>query len=67
MTLLVTKDTILIKVNFLVGEMSKFLAIGWDSAPVPRFLIKVQGNGVQFATGEGNKARSTEGKSLNIS
>ena len=43
MTLLVTKDTILIKVNFLVGEMSKFLAIGWDSVPVPKVSDKGSG------------------------
>ena len=40
MTLLVTKDTILIKVNFLVGEMSKFLAIGWDSVSFPKVSDK---------------------------
>ena len=26
-----------------MGEMSKFLAVGWDFAPSPGFSIKIQG------------------------
>ena len=39
---LITKDVHLLKEVFQVGEMSKFLAVGWDSSPRPGFPIKVQ-------------------------
>ena len=41
MTLLIAKDVNLLKGIFLVGEMSKFLAVGWVSPPSPGFPINV--------------------------
>ena len=34
----------LLKEILLVGEISKFLAAGWDSSPSPGFPINVYGN-----------------------
>ena len=41
MTLLIAKDVNLLKGIFLVGEMSKFFAVGWVSPPSPGFPINV--------------------------
>ena len=41
MTLLIEKDVNLLKGIFLVGEMSKFLAVEWDSPPSPGFPINI--------------------------
>ena len=43
MTFLITEDVNLLKGIFLVGEISKFLAIGWDFPPSPGFPINVYG------------------------
>ena len=42
-----SKDVNLLREIFLVGEMSKFSTVGWDSPPSPVFPINVWGdNGV---------------------
>ena len=47
MTFLIAEEVNLLRGVFLVGEMSKVLAVGWDSFPTPRFPINVYGdNGV---------------------
>ena len=47
MTLLIAEEVNLLRGIFLVGEMSKFLAIGWDSSPSPGLPINVyRGNRV---------------------
>ena len=62
MTLLRAEDVNLLRRIFLVGQMSKFLAVGQDSSPSAGFLIKVQGKGEgQSTPGENNKATSKEG------
>ena len=63
MTLLIAEYVHLLKRIFLVGEMSKFLVVGWDFSPPPpsqAFLIKVQAKGVQSTPGGSNKATSKE-------
>ena len=47
-TLLIAKDVNLLRGVFLVGEVSKFLAVGWDSPLSPGFPIKVYGDNVGF-------------------
>ena len=44
MTLLIVENVNLLRGTFLVVEMSKFLAVGWDSAPSPGFPINVYGD-----------------------
>ena len=51
MKLLTAKDLYLLRGVFLMGEMSKFLAVGWDFLPCPGFPIKVQGKGEQSTPG----------------
>ena len=41
MTPLIAKDVNLLKGVFLVGEISKFLAVGWVSSQSPGFPINV--------------------------
>ena len=41
--------------------MSQYLAIWWDSPPIPRFSHKVWGKWGQSTSGGGNKATSKEG------
>ena len=41
MTLLILEDINLLKKIFLVGKISKFLAVGWYSPPSPGFPIRV--------------------------
>ena len=41
MTFLIAEEVNLLRVIFLVGEMSKYLAVGWDSSPSPGFSINV--------------------------
>ena len=41
MKLLIMEEVNLLREIFLVGEMSKFLAVGWDSCPSPEFTINV--------------------------
>ena len=43
MKLLTAKDLNLLREIFLMGEMSKFLAVGYDFSPFPGFPIKVVG------------------------
>ena len=38
---LIAEEVNLLMGDLLVGEMSKFLAIGWDSSPSPGFPINV--------------------------
>ena len=54
MKLLIAKDLNLLKGIFLMGDMSKFLAVGLDFSPSPGFPIKVQGKGEQSTTGRYN-------------
>ena len=42
MTLLIAEYKNLLRGIILVGEMSRFMAVGWDSWPSLGFLIKVQ-------------------------
>ena len=51
MKLLTPKDLNLLRGIFLMGEMSKFLAVGYDFSPSPRLPIKVQGKGEQSTPG----------------
>ena len=44
MIILVAEDVNLLRGIFLVGEMSKFSAVGWDPPPYPGFTINVLGN-----------------------
>ena len=47
MTFLIAGEVNLLRWIFLVGEMSNFLAAGWDSSPYPGFPINVyRDNGV---------------------
>ena len=47
MAFLIAEEVNLLRRIFLVGEMSKFLAVGWDSFPSPVFPINVyRDNGV---------------------
>ena len=47
MTFLMAKEVNLLRGIFPVGEMSKFLAVGWDFSPSPGFPINVyRDNGV---------------------
>ena len=47
MTFLIAEEVNLQRGIFLVGEMSKFLAVRWDSSPSPGFPINDYGdNGV---------------------
>ena len=47
MTFLIAEEVNLLRGIFLVGEMSKFLAVGWDFSPSQGFPINVYGdNGV---------------------
>ena len=41
MTFLIVEEVNLLRGIFLVEEMSKFLAVGWDSSPSPGFPINV--------------------------
>ena len=41
MTFLIAEEVNLLRGIFLVGEMSKYLAVGWDSSPSPGFSINV--------------------------
>ena len=43
MTFLLKEENNFLKGIFLVGEVSKFLAVEWDSSPSPVFLINVYG------------------------
>ena len=51
MKLLAAKDLNLLRGIFLMGEMSKFLAIGLDFSPPPGLPMKVQGRGNQSIPG----------------
>ena len=51
MKLLTGKALNLIKEIFMMGEMSKFLAAGYDFSPSPGLPIKVQGKGEQSTPG----------------
>ena len=64
MTLSIAENANLLRVVFLVGEISKVLAVGWDSHPSPEFPIKVQGKEGQSRPGGGKKAASREGTFL---
>ena len=49
MTFLIAEEVNLLRGIFLVKEMSKFLAVGWESSPSPGFSINVYGDSeVQF-------------------
>ena len=50
MKLLIPKDLNLLRGIFLMGEMSNFLAVGYDFPPYPGFPIKVQGKKGQSTT-----------------
>ena len=41
MTFLIAEEVNLLKGIILAGEMSKFLAVGWDSSPSPGFSLNV--------------------------
>ena len=49
----------LLKGLVLVGKVSKFLAVGWDSPPIPR-VPKVRVKGEQSTPVGSNKATSRE-------
>ena len=51
MKFLRAKDLNLLREIFLMGEMSKFLAVGKDFFPSPGLPIKVQGKGEQSTPG----------------
>ena len=40
MTFLIVEEVNLLSGFFLAGEISKFLAVGWDSSPIPRVSYK---------------------------
>ena len=62
---MIAEDVNLLRGIFLVRDMSKFLAVGRDSAPSPGFPIKVQGKEEgQSTPGGGNKATSKDGTFL---
>ena len=44
MTFLIAEEVNLLREIFLVGEMSRFLAVEWDSSPCPEFPINVYGD-----------------------
>ena len=44
MTFLIAEEVNLSRTIFLVGEMTKFLAVGWDSSPSSGFPINVYGD-----------------------
>ena len=54
MKLLTAKDLNLLREIFLMRQMSKSLALGFDFSPCPGFPIKVQGKGEQSKPGECN-------------
>ena len=59
------EDVNLLRDIFLVRDISKFLAVGRNSAPSPGFPIKVQGKQEEQSTpAGGNKATSKEGTLL---
>ena len=41
MTFLIAKEVNILRGSFLIGKMSKFMAVGWDSSPSPGFPINV--------------------------
>ena len=49
----------LLKGIFLMGKVSKFLAVGWYSPPISR-VRKVRVKGEQSTPGGGNKTKSRE-------
>ena len=51
MKLLTAKDLNLFREILLMGQMSKFLAVGHDFSPSAGLLIKVQGNVEQTTPG----------------
>ena len=51
MKLLTAKGLNLLRWIFLIGEMSKFVAAGWDFSPSPGLAIKVHWNGEQSTPG----------------
>ena len=44
MTFLIAEEVNLSRGIFLVRQMSKFLAVGWDSSPFPGFPINIYGD-----------------------
>ena len=44
MTPLIAEEVDLFRGIFLVGEMNKFFAVGWDSSPSPGLPVNVFGD-----------------------
>ena len=59
MILLIGEDVTLFREIFLVGEMSKVLAVGWNSLLIPRFCYKGLGGGGNSIPDGGKKKEGT--------
>ena len=62
MTLLIRGDVSLLRGNFLVGKMSKCLAIGWDYPPIPR--VSHKGSGERGQSTPGGAKKQTKGEDI---
>ena len=56
-TLRIGEDITLFREIFLVGKMSKVLAVGWDSLLILKFCYKGLGEGGNSIPGGGNKKK----------
>ena len=57
---MIGEDVNLLKLIFLVGKVSKFLAVGWDYSSISKVFYKGLGGGKQTIPDGGNKATSKE-------